>query len=186
MFGVVLLVVLLFAPLSLSFAVTEKSLLLSARVFGIRIWTWDTPAVKKPKTKMKPSGQSEVEEKKKKSPSELLKNLRIILKIISRVLHHVRLLPRIKRLRFSLDFGLSDAAKTGMAAGAVYGLVYGIQARLYRSRYVVIDEVSVTPNFQMPSFSVYCGGIITTCFAHIMGIAVVALAVLLKQNKKEE
>ena len=180
---ILVFVILLFSlPLSLSFSVTEKRLLLLAKVFGIKVFSFDT----NDKQKKVEKAEEHKPKEKTKTPAKKIDSLQVVLKIISRVLHHVRLLPRIKKLRFLLEFGLSDAAKTGMVAGGVYALVYGIQARLHRSRQVHIEELAVTPNFQSPAFALDCSGIITTCLAHITGIAVVVLAVIVKQKMKEE
>lgn len=179
------LLLLFFLPLSVVFKIADKEAKIGVKAFGLKVGTFDTA---KPRRKGHEEKEQSREEKEseKKSLSEQLDTFQMILKVVSRVLHHVRLLPRIKKLRFHLAFGLSDAAKTGMAAGGIYALVYGIQARLHHSRRVSIEEVSVVPDFQSQVFSVHCSGIITTCLAHIMGIAVVALAVILKQKLKEE
>lgn len=179
----VFVILLFFSPLSLSFSVNEKRIVLSAKVFGLKVFSLDTAEPKKAKAEKKAVSKKKGE---KKSVSQMLDTLHLVLELVSRILHHIHLLPRLKKLRFCLEFGLSDAAKTGMAAGAIYALVYGIQARLCRSRRVKIEEVSVTPNFQTPVFAMQCSGIITTCLAHITGIAVVALAVIAKQKMKEE
>ena len=184
-FVVVLLAIFLFAPLTLRFEVTEKRFSLSAKAAFFRVWQFDT-SDKKKKEPAKKNNKKKDSSSKKKTPTDLLKLLRTVLRIITRVLKHVHLLPRIRHLIFRLKFGLSDAASTGMAAGGIYGLVYGIQARIHRSRNVRVDEVTVTPVFEAPTFSVECSGIITTCLAHIMGIAIVVLAVLAGQKNKED
>ncbi len=172
---------ILFAPLTLVFEITEKHLALKIKVFGVRVWALGTAS----KTK-KPDKKKQGNTPKKKSSSELLSNLRLILRIVFSVLKQIPLLPQMRHLRFNLSFGLGDAAATGMAAGGIYGLVYGIQARLYHSKKVRFDEVTVTPDFQSSAFSVTCSGIITTCLAHIMGIAIVALAVTVGEKNKED
>lgn len=180
---ILVFVILLFSlPLSLSFSVTEKRLLICVKVFGIKVFFLDSDQ----KQKKTQKAVKHKPKKETKSTAQKIDYLRLILEIVFRVLHHVRLLPRIKKLRFLLEFGLSDAAKTGMVAGGIYALVYGIQARLHRSRRISFEELAVTPNFQSPAFALDFSGIITTCLVHIMGIAVVVLAVAAKQKMKEE
>ena len=181
---VLILVTILFAPLTLSFSITEKQLVLKAKVFGVAVWQLNT-ADKKASPRKKKDDERQKKPKKKKSPAELLNTLKLVLKIVSEVLRRVHLLPRLRHLIFRLTFGLGDAAATGMAAGGVYGLVYGIQARLHHSKRIKFEDVSVSPDFQNAVFSLEFNGIITTCLAHIMGIAIVALVVMTGQKIKE-
>ena len=178
----VFVVLLFLLPISLSFSATEKSVFLKLNVFGFKVFSFDSQSKRTSSAKAKPASK----EPKDVTLSQRLESLRTILMVIMRILHHVGILPRMKKVCFDLTFGLSDAAKTGMAAGGIYALVYGIQARLLRSRRVKLEEVKVTPDFQTSVFSLKCSGIITTCLAHIMGIAIVALAVVARQRKKEE
>lgn len=69
-------------------------------------------------------------------------------------------LKRIADLKYahiSFDFGLSDAAATGIAAGVAYSVIYGIFAKLYY--YFKIKkknmQISVVPHFNNECMEVY-------------------------------
>lgn len=71
-----------------------------------------------------------------------------------------------------LDIGFEDAAHTGLAAGAAYGIVYGIAGLLYRHLSLNRErmDIQVNPRFQQLCADLYVKSIFCASMVHIIRV----------------
>ena len=99
---------------------------------------------------------------------------------ISRMLGYLKKKIDCRLLRIHLEAGFDDAAKTGIAAGAAYGTVYGAAAMIYNTVGVKDMDIQVRPNFMQSGVRLYIKSIFTISLAHIIR----AVFMLLKMYRK--
>ena len=83
-----------------------------------------------------------------------------------------------KRITFeniylALTFGLDDAARTGIATGSVWGVVYNLFALLCRVSNVKNHKFNITPDFEKECYDIVFEGILTLSLANIICICAV-------------
>ncbi len=83
-----------------------------------------------------------------------------------------------------LDVGFADAAQTGMASGAAYGLVYGITGVIYNHLHVKKKDmdVYVQPQFHKTCIDFYLDGIFRLRVVHIISVLIL-IKKLVKKSK---
>ncbi len=84
-----------------------------------------------------------------------------------------------------LDLGFADAAHTGIASGAAYGLVYGVAALVYNNLNLKKKDldVCVTPHYDNPKTDFYFDGIIRLRMVHIISMLIMVLNLYGKYKK---
>lgn len=116
-------------------------------------------------------------EKEKKS---ILEKLDSICKILEKsrltyVMSRKSLKKRItfENMYFALTFGLGDAAKTGIATGSAWGVVYNLFALICRISNVKNHKFSITPDFENECYDIVFEGILSLSLANIICICAV-------------
>ncbi len=90
----------------------------------------------------------------------------------------------LEMVLFDFEFGLSDAAKTGMATGAVWAAVYNLFAFVTRNFSVGRHEFHIQPNYEKEVVNAKLEGIIKFRIVHIIGILLVVLKNYLKTGRQ--
>ncbi len=77
---------------------------------------------------------------------------------------------KVPKYIMHLDFGFPDAANTGIAAGAAYGVVYSLSALLYNNLNLKKKDmdVYVAPHFHTSRIDFYFNGIFQLRMVHII------------------
>ena len=91
----------------------------------------------------------------------------------------------IRSLNLNLDYGCSDAAKTGFLYGVLWGFVSAIHNTLnlyFNSDYPVVN---ITPDFQNKKFEIKVSGILRVRLAHIINALIKIKYMEIKKNRKE-
>lgn len=98
----------------------------------------------------------------------------------------IRKRVRIENLCVKVDFGLSDAAKTGIATGAVWGILYNIFGFVTRFFYVENHKFDVNADYNKEKFELDVDGILSFRIVNIIIIACYALLKYMGVSKKFE
>ena len=92
----------------------------------------------------------------------------------------------IKELNAKITFGLEDAAKTGIATGAVWALIYNIFALITKFATVSEHKFDVEPDYNNECFSASLNGIITVKIVNIISIALYVFVKYMTVSNKYE
>lgn len=92
----------------------------------------------------------------------------------------------LKNIEANVDFGLSDAAKTGIATGAVWTFIYNVFGFITRIFTVENHKFNVKPDYNNEKFFVSIDGILTFRIANIISIALYLLIKYITVSKKYE
>jgi|GEM_PF-3549359 len=102
---------------------------------------------------------------------------------IDRMLNYLKKKINCRLLRIHLEAGFDDAAKTGIAGGAMYGTVYGAAAMVYNTVGVKDMDIQVRPNFTQEGVHLYIRSIFTISLAHIIRVLFMVLKMYRKAKK---
>lgn len=97
-----------------------------------------------------------------------------IFKILSTIKKHLL----INRVLFEMEYGLSDAAKTGMANGALWASSSGVLSAIDNFSEIKSVSLNIYPVFDRECFNARFIGIITLKFTHIISIGIKLLKVV--------
>lgn len=78
-----------------------------------------------------------------------------------------------ENIYFALTFGLGDAARTGIATGSAWGIVYNLFALLCRVSNVKNHKFNITPDFENECYDIVFEGILKVSLANIICICAV-------------
>lgn len=78
-----------------------------------------------------------------------------------------------ENIYFALTFGLGDAARTGIATGSAWGVVYNLFAILCRVSNVKNHKFNITPDFENECYDIVFEGILALSLANIICICAV-------------
>lgn len=84
----------------------------------------------------------------------------------------------INRVLFEMEYGLSNAAKTGMANGALWASASGALSVIDNISEIKSVTLNIYPNFSRECFNIRFVGIITLRFAHIISIGIKLLKII--------
>lgn len=133
-------------------------------------------------------GDSKKEEKpeekeisnEEKEKTNILEKLSRICKMLEKsrltyVMSRKALKKRItfENIYFALTFGLGDAARTGIATGSAWGIVYNLFALLCRVSNVKNHKFNITPDFENECYDLVFEGILALSLANIICICAV-------------
>ena len=104
---------------------------------------------------------------------------------IEDILTYLKTRIQCRNLTVHLDFGFSDAAQTGIAAGVAYGVVYGFASIVYNNLPLRKDDmdIAVTPHFNRQCADFYTKSIFCLSIAHIIKVLTMLLAIHKKIKK---
>ena len=91
----------------------------------------------------------------------------------------------IKNLELCLNYGCSDAAKTGILYGVLWGALSAVHNALnlyFNSDY---PKVNITPDFQNKKFEIKVYGILRVRLVHIINAILKIKLMEIKKNRKE-
>ncbi len=88
-----------------------------------------------------------------------------------------------KKLNVDVSFGMSDAAKTGIATGAIWGLLYNMLALLTKVVTVKNHNFNVEPDYNSEKFLFSVNGIINFRLVNIISILIFVLIKYIKVSK---
>lgn len=88
-----------------------------------------------------------------------------------------------KKLNVDVSFGMSDAAKTGIATGAIWGLLYNMLALLTKIVTVKNHNFNVEPDYNSEKFLFSANGIINFRLVNIISILIFVLIKYIKVSK---
>lgn len=164
------------------------------RVWGVKIYPWGKNGTKEAdgdsastdkKAEVpddengKPDGFSEFMEKTEQTKA-VFESVRDDIK---QILEFLRKKSGCRLLELKLTLGFDDAAATGIAAGAAYGLVYGAASLIHNSIGVKKLDVAVNPVFNKNCLEFYVKGIFTIAPVHIIKVLRLVLAMTRKIKK---
>ncbi len=143
------------------------------------------------KDKEKPSEDAEkTEDDKPEDKKNILEKLDSICKLLqkSRLTYVMSRRSVKKRLTFeniyfALTFGLGDAARTGIATGTVWGIVYNLFALICRISNVKNHKFNITPDFENEAYDMVFEGILKVSLANIICICAVVYRNYRKASK---
>ncbi len=146
---------------------------------------------KKPKTKKSIKDVKEKENTKEKGSKTTLEKIEKgievykyieddVAEIIAYAADHA---VTVKQLKLIMRFGLDDAMYTGIATGALYGVIYNVIALLDRHLTVHNHEVNLTPEFEGKCFALDGKCILKVKNVHIMIIVFKVLKMYFKITK---
>ncbi|MBE7037443.1 MAG: DUF2953 domain-containing protein [Ruminococcaceae bacterium] len=124
------------------------------------------------------------EEKEKTSfiekAKDVKKNFDIIKDTFSNSKQSIKKTINIKKLDLNIDFGLSDAALTGISTGVLWASVYSVFSVLTKIVTVHKHNFKIDPIFNKTVFTVKCDGII---YARLVNIISAGFMLLKNYNK---
>lgn len=91
----------------------------------------------------------------------------------------------IKSLGLSLLYGCSDAAKTGILYGVLWGIVSAVHNALNLYFNSAYPKVNITPDFQNKKFEIKVYGILRVRLVHIINAILKIKLMEIKKNRKE-
>lgn len=92
----------------------------------------------------------------------------------------------LKELNVLIEFGLSDAAKTGIATGAVWATIYNVLEFLTKFVTLKNHKFNVEPDYNNEKYYASFDGIITVRIVNIISIALYVLMKYMKISKEYE
>ena len=92
----------------------------------------------------------------------------------------------LEKLNVSIEFGMEDAAKTGIATGAVWGLIYNIFALVTKIFTVNDHNFKVEPDYNNEKFLLSANGILKFKIVNIISIAFFVLIKYIAVSKKTQ
>lgn len=100
---------------------------------------------------------------------------------IAKMLKYLGKKTSCRNFTVHLDFGFENAAHTGIAAGAAYGIVYGVASIVYNNLNIKKEDmdIEVNPRFNKVCTDLYVKSIFRLSPAHIIKV----LIMLFKINK---
>lgn len=162
--------------------------------FKIRVYLYNEKlgfdVKKKQKNEKAEKAEKEGEKKEKSTILERLYNLYTELQklrytyILSQDFLRKRLI--LKNIEAHVAFGLSDAAKTGIATGAVWAFIYNVFGFVTRIFTVENHKFNVEPDYNNEKFFTSINGILTFRTANIISIALYLLIKYITVSKKYE
>ena len=143
------------------------------------------PTKEKTSTPEKKNNDKKPPKPKKKKTGFSLKKIGLISENISELTEYLCKKTKIKSIVFHADFGLDDAAATGVAAGVVYGCVYTAAGVIYSKTDIKKEKIDIciNPHFDAKCAEIYASGIFRFRIVHIINIAFKVLNFIKKINK---
>jgi len=152
--------------------------------FGINLLKKDKP--KKPKKKK----EEKTKDKEKISFFEKIVDVFEELKNISYAYYYSKDFIRkrliLEKLNVNIDFGMSDAAKTGIATGAIWAVLYNIFAVVTKIFTVYDHKFNVEPDYNNEKFLFGVNGILKFKLVNIISIAFYVLIKYITVSKKTQ
>lgn len=105
--------------------------------------------------------------------------------VYSKNSHKIRKSVLIEKLKLWLEFGVGDAAKTGMLTGCIWSAIYDVIAFVASIVRVTEPEISISPDFEQSTFSAGGECIISARVANLM-IVVVSIGITYLKYKKQK
>ncbi len=144
--------------------------------FNIKLNTKDKKQ-KKPDEKEDNSKQNRPDENKSfiDKVKEIKNNFDVIKNTISDTEKHIKKTINIKEINLKINFGLSDAAITGISTGILWAAVYSVFGFLTRKFTVDKHDFKIDPIFNKTIFTIYSDGIIYARLVNIIGTLIATL-----------
>lgn len=150
-------------------------------VLGINIKLNNKEEKKEEITKNEPQKEEEIEKTSFiKKAKDVKKNFDIIKDTFSNSKQSIKKTINIKKLDLNIDFGLSDAALTGISTGVLWASVYSVFSVLTKIVTVHKHNFKIDPIFNKTVFTVKCDGII---YARLVNIISAGFMLLKNYNK---
>ncbi len=183
---VAVLTILIFKrmPIELIYAASVKH---KRQAFKVKVYSIDIirdKSKKKEKKKLKKE-----KEKEKFTFSGFMQKVKWVKEIyksvkedIEEILKYLGKKASCRQFIIHLDLGFEDAAQTGIASGAAYGIVYGAASAIYNNLDITKEDmdIQVNPRFDKQCGDLYIKSIFYLSPAHIIKVVIM----LLKINKK--
>lgn len=113
-----------------------------------------------------------------------IENVRFVYSVYGKVYKKVNSYLRRKivchELIFKLDFGLGDAAVTGVTTGAVWGTAYNLLSVLHHHMIIKKTDIRITPDFNDQKMEIRFYGIFTVKIVNIIIVLVIAMLSFMK------
>lgn len=142
---------------------------------------------KKPEEDKKTETEEKEETKNKKSVFEKLYDIYTEFSKVKYTYYYsqdfIRKRIMVKQLNVNVLFGMSDAAKTGIATGTIWALLYNMFALLTKVVTVKNHNFNVEPDYNREKFLFSANGIINFRLVNIISIFVFVLIKYIKVSK---
>ena len=100
-------------------------------------------------------------------------NINILKNTFSASKGHIKKSITVKYVNFSMDFGLGDAALTGISTGVLWGVIYSAFALVCKLFTVKEHKFSIDPIFNKNIMKINLGGVVYTRLVDILAAAII-------------
>lgn len=188
-------VVLLFIPTYLVFELSKEGeshsavLRIKYLFFSIKLIPKDAPKKKKRNKKGKKNPEKAGTEKKEDKPlkERIEHGIEVYKKVEDDIAEIIMYAKRhavtVGEISFLMNFGLSGAMETGIATGALYGVIYNIISLIHHQLSVQKCNVSINPDFEKQHIDIHAKCILKVKNVHIMVIVFKVLKLYFKISK---
>ncbi|MBC8595807.1 DUF2953 domain-containing protein [Qingrenia yutianensis] len=151
----------------------SKNFMLRFYVFtkklGFNIKFKETKKEKEKKEAGKAEGKDSFIDKAKRVKN----NINILKNTFSASKGHIKKSITVKYVNFSMDFGLGDAALTGISTGVLWGVIYSAFALVCKLFTVKEHKFSIDPIFNKNIMKINLGGVVYTRLVDILAAAII-------------
>ena len=151
----------------------SKNFMLRFYVFtkklGFNIKFKETKKEKEKKEAGKAEGKDSFIDKAKRVKN----NINILKNTFSASKGHIKKSITVKYVNFSMDFGLGDAALTGISTGVLWGVIYSAFALVCKLFTVKEHKFSIDPIFNKNIMKINLGGVDYTRLVEILAAAII-------------